>query len=172
MRRVARWLRRFIGALVDDVDTGGGNEERELWTMPPEFESFADEAVASWGRPGGDYGYHELEAAIATLYRSQLMFPSAWTTHQRDDFIAERASRDASEASASFDDLIDTVNDRLRRDRYLDCGGQPLNEDIAAEIDLARRDVIDDLGWRMIDEIPDAIRRVDCELADELTVAM
>ncbi|UQX10652.1 hypothetical protein [Candidatus Mycobacterium methanotrophicum] len=135
----------------------------------PEFGAFADEAVASWGRPGGDYGYQELEAAIAVLYRSRLEFPPAWTECQRDEFIAEQASRDANDVGASFDDLIDTVTDRLCRDRYLDCGGRPLNEDISAEIAFARRDAIEDLRWRMIDETPDAIRRVDRELADEVT---
>ncbi len=133
-----------------------------------EFEVFADAAVASWGRSSGDYGRQELEAAIATLYRSQVEFPPIWTDRQRDEFIAEQASRDASEVGASFDDLIDTVTDRLRRDRYLDCGGQPLNEDIAAEIDLARRDVIDGLRWRIVDEISDAIWQVDREFADKM----
>ncbi|MDR3658496.1 MAG: hypothetical protein P4L48_23455 [Mycobacterium sp.] len=133
----------------------------------PKFEAFVDEAVTSWGRPGGDYGYQELEAAIATLYRSRLEFPPAWTECQRDDFIAEQASRDADEIGTSFDDLIDTVTDRLCRDRYLNCGGRPLSEDIGAEISLARRDAIDDLRWRMINEIPDAIR-LDSEFADEI----
>jgi hypothetical protein len=98
-----------------------------------------------------------------------LEFPPAWTECQRDDFIAEQTSRDVSAVGASFDDLIDTVTDRLCRDRYLDCGGRPLNEDVDAEIDLARLYAIDDLRWRMIDEIPDAIRRVDRELADGVT---
>lgn len=133
-----------------------------------EFETFADEAVGLWGRSSGDYGPRELDAAITVMYRSRMEFPPTWTDCQRDDFIAEQASRDASEFGASFDDLIDTVTDRLRRDRYLDCGGQPLNEDIAAEIDLARRDVIDGLRWRMVDEIPDTIRQVDRELAAEM----
>ncbi len=133
-----------------------------------EFEAFADEAVASWGRSSGDYGPQELEAAIAVLYRSRMEFPPTWTDCQRHDFIAEQASRDASEVGASFDDLIDTVTDLLRRDRYLDCGGQPPNEDIAAEIDLARRTAIDELRWRMVDEIPDEIRRIDRELAKEM----
>jgi len=132
-----------------------------------EFEIFAHEAVESWGRPDRDYGYQELEAAIATLYRSRLKFPPAWTESQRDDFIAEQASRDADEIGTSFDDLIDTVTDRLCRDRYFACGGRPLNEDISAQIDLARHIAIDDLRWRMVDEIPDEIRRVDHELADE-----
>lgn len=106
---------RLVGAQVDDdrigipVDTVTWG-----WTMGRdlEFEAFADEAVAaSWGRSSGDYGLQELEAAIATLYRSQVEFPPIWTDRQRDEFIAEQASRDASEVGASFDDLIDTVTD-------------------------------------------------------------
>ena len=82
---------------------------------------------------------------IAVLYRSWLEFPPAWAECQCDDFIAEQSSRSASEVGANFDDLIDTVTDRLCRDHYLDCGSRPLNEAIDAEIDLARRDAIDDL---------------------------
>lgn len=134
-----------------------------------EFDLFVDEAVTSWGRPGGDYGYQELEAAIGTLYRSRLEFPPGWTESQRDEFIADQASRDADEIGTSFDDLIETVTDRLRRDCYFACGGRPLNEDISAEIDLARRFAIDDLRWRLVDEIPDEIRRVDRKLAREIS---
>ncbi|SKL53290.1 Putative transposase [Mycobacteroides abscessus subsp. massiliense] len=162
---------RRVGAQVDD-DRIGVPVDTVMWgwimDRALEFESFAEEAVASWGRSSGDYGPRELEAAIATLYRSHVEFPPIWTDRQRDEFIVKQASRDASEVGASFDDLIDTVTDRVRRDRYLDCGGQPLNEDIAAEIDLARGDVIDGLRWRMVVEIPNAIRQVDRELAAEM----
>lgn len=133
-----------------------------------EFEAFADKAVDSWGQPGGDYGYRELEKAIATLYRSRLEFPPAWARSQSDDFIAEQAFRDADEVGTSFDGLVDTVTDRLRWAHYLNCGGRPLNEDIAAEITLARRQAIDDLRWRMVDEIPDMIRQVDRERANDM----
>ena len=134
----------------------------------PEFEALADEAVVAWGRSAGEYGYQELEAAIAILYRTRLEFPPTWTEYQREEFIAEQAASDAGEIGNSFDDLIDTVTDQLRRDRCLDCGGQPLSEDIAAEVDLARREVIDGLRWRMVDEIPGTIRQVDRELADKM----
>jgi hypothetical protein len=135
----------------------------------PEFEALADEAVTSWGESGGDYGYQELESAITILYRSRLEFPPAWTECQRERFIAEQASTDADEIVTRFDDLIETVTDRLWRDHYLGGGPRPVHEDISAEIAAARRDAIDDLKWRMIDEIPDAIIQVDCELADSVT---
>lgn len=124
----------------------------------PEFEALAEEAVTRWGQLDGDYGYQELGGAIAGLYRSRLEFPSAWTDGQREEFIDERASRDASEIGRSFDDLVDTVTDRLVRDYYFDRGARPLSEDIGAAIDAARRDAFDDLRWWMRDDIPDEIR--------------
>lgn len=136
-----------------------------------EFEAFADEAVASWGRCGAEYGYQELEAAIATLYGSRLEFPCAWTESQRNEFIEDRASRDADEMATSFDDLADTVAESLRWHCHLHGYGLH-SEDISAHVDLARRSKIDDLRWCMVDEIPDEIRRVDRELAEELADEM
>ena len=132
-----------------------------------EFEAFADEAVASWGRPGEDHAYQALEAAIATLYRSRLEFPPAWTESQRDDFIAEQASRDADEIGTTFDDLVETEAERLRWYCHLTGLGSPHSEDTSAQIDLARRCAIDDLRWRMVDEIPNEISQIDHELAEE-----
>lgn len=37
-----------------------------------QFEAFVDEAVSSWGREGGLYGYVELEESVIALYRSRL----------------------------------------------------------------------------------------------------
>lgn len=134
----------------------------------PEFEEFADRAVASWGKPDGDYCYSELEADVVALYRSRLSFPPGWTEQQRSEFLAEHACRDASDVGDRFDDLIDTVTERLRRERYFECGGQPFSEEISAEIALARRDVLDDLRWRLIYDLPDLIQQQDRELAEEL----
>ena len=50
--------------------------------------------------------------------------------------------------------------------------GRYHSEDISAHVDLARRSKIDDLRWCMVDEIPDEIRRVDRELAEELADEM
>lgn len=69
----------------------------------PEFEAFADEAVSSWGMPGG-----ELEAAISATCRSRLKFPPASIESQRDESITDRASRDTCEIGTSFDGLVDT----------------------------------------------------------------
>ncbi|ANO13122.1 hypothetical protein PP327_23385 [Mycobacteroides abscessus] len=133
-----------------------------------EFEALAYEAGTRWGQLDGDYGYQELEGAIAGLYRSRLEFPSDWTEGQREDFIGERAFRDAHEIGTRFDDLVDTVTDRLVRDCFFDRGARPLNEDIAFEITAARRDAINDLRWRIVDEIPEAITEADREGADDL----
>ena len=136
----------------------------------PEFGAFADKAVSSWGQPGGDYGYLELEEAITALYRSRLGFPPTWTENQCNEFIEDRASRDADEIGTSFDDLVETETERLRRHCHLTGVGSPHSEDISAQIDWARRFAIDDLMWRMVDEIPDEIGQIDRELAEEMAV--
>ena len=46
--------------------------------------------------------------------------------------------------------------------------GSPHTEDLSAQIDLSRRSKIDDLRWRMVDEIPDENRQVDHELSEEI----
>ncbi|SKE39733.1 Putative transposase [Mycobacteroides abscessus subsp. massiliense] len=137
----------------------------------PEFEALVDEAVSSWGKEFGFYGYTELEYAIMGLYRSRLEFPPTWTVDQCNEFIESRASRDADEIGASFDDLADTVAESLRWHCHLHGYGLH-SEDISAHVDLARRSKIDDLRWCMVDEIPDEIRRVDRELAEELAHQM
>jgi len=90
----------------------------------------------------------------------------------RDDFIAEQASRDANEIGTSFDDLVETETERLRRHCNLTGVGSVHSEGISAQIDWARRFSIDALRWRIIDEIPDEIRRVDRELAEEMSDEM
>lgn len=137
----------------------------------PEFEALVDEAVSSWGKEFGFYGYTELEHAIIGLYRSRLEFPPTWTVDQCNEFIESRASRDADEIGTSFDDLADTVAESLRWHCHLHGHGLH-SEDISAHVDWARRSKIDDLRWCMVDEIPDEIRRVDRELAEELADQM
>lgn len=137
----------------------------------PEFEALVDEAVSSWGKEFGFYGYAELEHAIMGLYRSRLEFPPTWTVDQRNEFIESRASRDADEIGTSFDDLADAVAESLRWHCHL-YGYSLHSEDISAHVDLERRSKIDDLRWRMVDEIPDEIRQVDRELAEELADQM
>ncbi|OBB07640.1 hypothetical protein A5668_13720 [Mycolicibacterium fortuitum] len=133
-----------------------------------QFEAFVDEAVSSWGREGGLYGYVELEESVIALYRSRLEFPPTWTESQCDEFVEERASRDASEIGTSFDDLVETVTESRRWHCHSNGLGSPHSEDVSVQIDLARRSAIDDLRWRMIDEIPGEIRQVDRELVEEI----
>ncbi|RIS40983.1 hypothetical protein D2E71_20485 [Mycobacteroides abscessus] len=134
----------------------------------PEFEALVDEAVSSWGKEFGFYGYTELEHAIMGLYRSRLEFPPTWTVDQCNEFIESRASRDADEIGTSFDDLVETETESLRWHCHLNGLGSPHSEDVSAQIDLARRSKIDDLRWRVVDEIPDEIKRLDRELSEEI----
>ncbi|MFL0289365.1 hypothetical protein ACJH6H_29540 [Mycobacterium sp. SMC-21] len=109
----------------------------------------------------------ELEEAITALYRSRLEFPPTWTENQCNEFIENRASRDAGEIGTSFDDLADTETESLRWHCHLN--GYGLHpEGISACVELARRSKIDDLRWSIVDEIPDEITQVDRERAEEL----
>jgi hypothetical protein len=109
-----------------------------------ELEQLADVAVADWP----DISFSgEFDAAMIDLCRSHLQFPPSWPQERRDEFITSNAEMDSLALTERFDDVIDTVVDGyVRRHGIL-----PKSEDAEALIDSARRSVIYNLEFCLMD---------------------